>query len=284
MLADPLCGGTSHHPPRLGLSLRRPGQPPAPIGLLEDLGGRFLFRYVAGVGDVADFRPLIGFPDLDKTYTATRLFPFFSQRVLQRDRPDYAEYVQLLNLPMNATVWDLIARSGGTRKGDPYEILAEPAVNSAGQTSSIFFVRGLRFAPRGTEATVDRLADLRPDEALTLVEEPTNVVNPDARLVCDARGFPLGWVPDMLLPWVRAAVTTPSVAVVAVNGAPAPWHLRLLASVDAVVRPGFRLFDESAWMPLKSGTDAPEQAPVGGARPDRVMAVRALARAAETGR
>ena len=65
MPADLSRGGASQSPPRLGLSLRRPGQAPAPIGLLEDLDGRFRFRYVKGVGNVAEFRPLIGFPDLD---------------------------------------------------------------------------------------------------------------------------------------------------------------------------------------------------------------------------
>lgn len=253
------------NPPRLGLSLRRPDQPPAPIGVLEDLVGHYRFRYVEGLDAVTDFRPLIGFPDLRKTYLSEKLFPFFSQRVLQPDRPDYVEYVELLSLPVTASVWQLLARSGGTRKGDPYELVAEPDVDASGYSSCTFFVRGLRFAPRGVEATGERVADLRQGETLALFAQTTNAVNPNAWQVCDVHGFPLGWVPDTLIPWVQASKAAPAAVVVATNPAPAPWHLRLLTSVDVVVTPGFRLLDQGAWR-LSGKFDARSGAGVGTGR------------------
>lgn len=264
MPADLPAGDVRRPPPRLGLSLRRPGLPPAPIGLLEDLGGRYRFRYVATVQALPEFRPLIGFPCRHHTYTAPRLFPFFSQRVLQPDRPDFGEYVHLLNLPATASTWELLARSGGTRKGDHYELLAEPYVDTAGRTSTTFFVRGLRFAPRGQLATATRLARLRPGDSLTLRPEPTNDVNANAQLVCDSDDFPLGWVPDLLLPLLLAAPAPPRLSVAASTPAPAPSHLRLLATFEAKAVPGFRLFNQPAWSPIQTIDDAPRPMPVSG--------------------
>lgn len=262
MPANPSPGDPPQSPPRLGLSLRRPGLPAAPIGLLEDLGGMYRFRYVATVLELADFRPLIGFPSLHRTYAAGRLFPFFAQRVLQPDRPDFSEYVQLLKLPVTASPWELLARSGGTRKGDHYELLAEPRVDDDGRTSTTFFVRGLRFAPRGPASTEARLTSLRMGDALTLRPEPMNVVNPHAQLVGTSDDFPLGWVPDLLLPLLQAASMAPHLAVAALNSPPAPWHLRLLATLEARLTPGYRLFDRRAWTPISAAEDAPRHTPV----------------------
>lgn len=248
---------------RLGLSMRRPGLPPAPIGLLEDLGSSYRFRYVQGVHSVEDFRPVIGFPELHRVYTSGSLFPFFSQRVLQSDRPDFAEYLDLLKLPPTAGEWELLARSGGTRKGDRYELLSEPVVDPSGQTSVSFFVRGLRFSPAGQEQTEARVSALQPGEQLALHEEPLNEVNHAARQICDENGFVLGWVPDLLLPCIRAGETDAWTARVgAVNSSTSPWHLRLLVSLSGVVPPGFRLMDGPMWTPLELPDDAPAQTPI----------------------
>jgi hypothetical protein len=230
---------------------------------LDYAGTTFQFRYVAGVNDVQDFREVIGFPDRGRTYTSPSLFPFFSQRVLQSDRPDFAEYLDLLKLPSTASTWDLLARSGGTRKGDPYEVLSEPEVRASGRSALTFFVRGLRFAHEDPDHAAARVSALQPGEPLALVDEPDNVVNAGAKLVCDETGFSVGWVPDLLLPWVVAAdVDSLSVRVAAVNGPTSPWHLRLLVSMDAVVPAGFRLLDASVWTPLPMTDDAHAQTPI----------------------
>lgn len=249
-------------PDRLGLSMRRPGLPPAPIGLLEDLGSSYRFRYVQGVNSVDDFRPVIGFPELHRVYASGSLFPFFSQRVLQSDRPDFAEYLDLLKLPATASEWELLARSGGTRKGDRYELLNEPVVDRSGRASVSFFVRGLRFSPAGQEQTEARVSALQPAEELALRDEPLNEVNHAARQICDENGFVLGWVPDLLLPCIRAGETDAWTARVAgVNPTTSPWHLRLLVSLTGVVPPGFRLMDGPMWTPLQLQDDAPAQTP-----------------------
>jgi hypothetical protein len=258
---DPL--GSTSPAPRLGLSMRRSGHPPAPIGVLESTDSVNCFRYAAAVNVLQDFREVIGFPDRYRTYTSARLFPFFAQRVLQRDRPDFDEYVALLQLPATATTWELLARSGGTRKGDPYELLSEPHVAPSGRSALTFFVRGMRFLPDGPEPAAARVAALHPGESLALRDERDNVVNPGAKLVCDQSGLALGWVPDLLLPWVHVAHPgTLRAGVAAVNSGDSPWHLRLLVSMEAVVPVGFQLFAADEWAPLQSADDARAQTPI----------------------
>lgn len=254
---------TASRPTRLGLSMRRPGLPPAPIGLLENLGSTFRFRYVSGINAVDDFRPVIGFPDVHRVYTSSSLFPFFAQRVLQPDRPDFAEYLDLLKLPDGVSEWDLLARSGGTRKGDRYEVLGEPQVDRTGRLLATFFVRGLRFSPEGEAGVEARLSTLPPGVELVLRQEATNVVNPAAQQLCDHEGFAFGWVPDLLLPCIRVGEAASWTArVVAVNGPASPWHLRLLVAIEGRVSPGFRLMDEQMWAPVQVSDDAHAQPPM----------------------
>ena len=69
-----------------------------PIGILSFDGQRYGFHYLENVKNVDGFRPLLGFADLRETYTSTRLFPLFSQRIMDPARPDYQRYVTRLGL------------------------------------------------------------------------------------------------------------------------------------------------------------------------------------------
>jgi hypothetical protein len=60
-----------------------------PVGILECDEAGYRFRYVRNALRVEGFRPLLGFPDLHRTYESTRLFPLFAQRVMDARRPDY---------------------------------------------------------------------------------------------------------------------------------------------------------------------------------------------------
>ena len=50
----------------------------------------------------AGFPLLIEFPDLHKAYRSPELFPVFQNRVMNRARPDFADYLRQLDLPEGA--------------------------------------------------------------------------------------------------------------------------------------------------------------------------------------
>jgi len=81
----------------------------------------FEFGYIEGVRKALEhgFQPFLAFPDLDRRYIGSELFPFFSNRVLSRTRPDYTAYVEALGLSVQtASEVDLLGRSTGRRQTD----------------------------------------------------------------------------------------------------------------------------------------------------------------------
>jgi hypothetical protein len=233
-----------------------------PIGFLTWDGSVYRFVYIRNALLVKEFRPLLGFGDLYRSYGSTDLFPLFAQRAMDPRRPDYQRYVERLGLEGEPGPWEQIARSQGRRQGDTLQLLPEPALLDNALTG-LFLVHGMRYAHReprilnGWKISVTRdqveavLADLRSGDALELAREPGNPMNPLALMVLGS-SVPVGWVPDLLVEDVqtlldRAAVT---VSVEHINGPDAPWHLRLLARLHAAPANGYRFFTGERWTPL----------------------------------
>lgn len=220
----------------------------APIGVLSFDDDSYWFRYVATAGTLDGFRPLLGFPELLKTYRSNRLFPYFRQRIMDRRRPDYEEYLSSLRLPQDASDLDVLARSGGFRKGDTVQIVEEPAVDSNGGVEYDFLVRGVRFAT-AEDAARQALENLRDGDALRLVQQPDNPANPKALSVVNMGGHPLGWFPDLLVDFAARvwASPGPSLSVLQANGGAAPDHLRVVARLAGRLPGGYQLLSGPRW-------------------------------------
>jgi len=228
-----------------------------PVGILECDEAGYRFRYVRNALQVEGFRPLLGFPDLHRTYESTRLFTLFAQRVMDARRPDYGRYLTQLHLPEDAEPFELLGRSGGHRKGDTIQLCPEPFVAPDGSTRSVFLVNGVRHVLEADPAAEQRFASLQPGERLMLVDEPDNTWNNRAILVSVRDGHRLGWVPDLLLEYVHTVRDQgePSLVVEHVNGPEAPPHLRLLVQLTGQVPAGYRPFTGPRWEPVASGTN-----------------------------
>lgn len=203
------------------------------IGHLEYEDGSYSFRYVSGADEIPDLRPLVEFPDFRWTYRSEELFPFFAQRVMDHRRPDYAAYLDALALPRDADVLDILGRSGGRRKADKVQVAEIPRAEADGSISFDFLVHGSRFSPAGEDAVSAALAVTRTGDELTLRPEPNNPVSPDALLVVTVDGVPIGWVPELLVPYVQAVREAGGWTLSArrVNGPDTAWHLRVVARV-----------------------------------------------------
>ena len=89
-----------------------------PVGQLDaDVDhSLYRFRYINGAKRAqqdAGFTPLIEFPKFDGDYHSNKLFPLFQNRVMNRTRPDFGEYLQNLDLPDEADPIEILSRSGG---------------------------------------------------------------------------------------------------------------------------------------------------------------------------
>lgn len=159
---------------------------------------------------VDGFRPLLGFPDLHRRYQSEHLFPMFEQRVMDSRRPDHDRYVRRLGLGADATPWEQMTRSGGGRNGDLLQLFPEPVSLPDGSVTCTFLLHGIRHVPSrplvitgrefspAADEVERRLAGLSPGDPLRLVREDANQW-PRAVITAATDGYPLGWVPDLLL-------------------------------------------------------------------------------------
>lgn len=238
-----------------------------PIGRLSHDDG-FHFSYTRAASRVEDFRPLPGLGDLRVRYSSQALPAIFRQRVMESDRPDFAQYVASLGLaPETATPWEQIVRSGGSRAGDTLQFMEIPRV-TAGRARARFLANGVRHIPNQTrliggqavrvtaEEHEDALRALAPGTTVDLVAEDGNEHDRCATLVTRA-GVPIGYVPQLLSASVRRLLASreTQAQVVRVNGPAAPAHLRLVLDLDTPVDQEFQFDVEGDWDPLSTEAD-----------------------------
>lgn len=231
-----------------------------PIGvLLKDAHG-YEFSYIRNAHDVTDFQGLIGFPSFSEVYRSDSLFPLFSQRAMDPRRLDFSRYVKKLGLPEDATPWEQIAASGGRRAGDTLQLFPVPERVRDGIWACSFLVHGIRHIPnrvlhvgdQETRVSNDKLDavlnNLSVGDPLRLVRNEGNPANPEARLLVQADGVPVGFLPNLLVDdIVRLGDENVSAYVQVVNGSDAPWHMRLLARLECRAGSEFEFFKGASW-------------------------------------
>jgi len=226
------------------------------IALLKYDGAEYSFKYLPEVTEVEGFRPLLGFPEIDTGYSAQDLFPLFQQRVMDPKRPDYARYVEGLGLPEDASPWEQITRSGGSREGDSIQFFPFPVHDGSVWTFS-FMVNGVRhmltksvtvdgelkgsYTPEDLELVLDSLDE---GDSLELHFEPTNAHNTRAILVLASDQRPIGYVPTFALDGTTRGLLDDvvDVTVERVNPPEAGWHMRVLARMTLKADSSFAFF------------------------------------------
>ncbi|HZI97884.1 MAG TPA: hypothetical protein VFD41_10220 [Actinomycetales bacterium] len=224
-----------------------------PVARLDRDAAGYRLRYLARALDVTDFRPLLGFPDLDGDYRSRSLFSLLAGRAMSPRRPDYRAYREALDLDTLAGPWDELAASQGSQMTDGLQLFGVPVhVHSEGWACP-FLVHGIRHVQAGVTADVqDRIDRLRRGDRLGLISDPDNEHNPHAVLTTDGGGYALGWVPDFLLPHLRGLrrVREPSVTVAHTNPRDVAGHLRLRILLRGDGPDGYRPFAEVGFEPL----------------------------------
>ena len=213
-----------------------------PVGRLDvDIGESqyHRFRYTKGAEEAkvkAGFSPLPEFPDFEKDYESSVLFPLFQNRIISRRRPDFAEYLRVLALDEDADQIDILSANGGKRATDSFDVFPEPVNGADGSFTCRFFLPGGIHVNQDVGASID---DLEAGERLK-VSLGGKVAAGTMRLRLQTEeGREVGWAPQYLtydLMLDAESLGECEASVVQVNPAPAPSRQRVL--IELTGNPG----------------------------------------------
>lgn len=229
------------------------------VGRLSQGDGFFRFDYTRGAlraFEQGSFLPFPSFPDLNVAYESPRLFPFFSNRLLPKGRPDYADFVQWISpRHQEEDPIALLGASGGRRQtdSDTLQLFPLPERDPQGSYHLRFFSHGSRHMP---EASVERILRLKRGERLLIGRDIQNLYDADALTLRTSDEAPhdfyfVGFVPRYLAKELSSALegdADAGVQVIRVNPPPAPVQFRLLCCL--VFRSEAQLFQGDDYQPI----------------------------------
>jgi len=146
------------------------------VGKLWQEDGRYKFRYTKGVkkalssGNFTMFGQML---EKDKTYVSDELFSLFKNRLLQKSRPEYKEYLRWLGLDMNLTPIDELARTNGIRATDSLALFEVPQKKDS-KYITYFFSHGISHLPHNY---VKRIEHLKKEDKLYIMQDIQNEID-----------------------------------------------------------------------------------------------------------
>lgn len=173
-----------------------------PVGRLvrhKESAGEFEFTYVHGAKDaeqLAGFRRIPEFPNLEQRYHASELFPTFRNRIMNTSRIDRPEYLHQLGLDQGEC--DELAElsvSGGQSHTDSFEIFPGIEPDTDGRFRTQLTVHGLRHTNSDAMVAVQKL---QTGDRLQVAVELNNPVTKLGILVCSQDYYILGWLPRFI--------------------------------------------------------------------------------------
>ena len=202
------------------------------------------FEYIRGAFEAKNSAiplavPVPGFPELDKAYRATEIFPIFRYRAMNKRRPDRPEYLNLFGLdPDDTDVLAELAISGGHSVADTFEIFPAIEPDAQGRFKTRFIVQGLR--PSDPE-TIECIASLNLGDHLEPALADNSQSAQHSIRVKTTDQVHLGWLPRYLADVLRQSdalnLADLDLRVVQVNHDAPPSH-RLLVELSGQLPPG----------------------------------------------
>lgn len=210
-----------------------------PIGRLDaDINEPiFKFGYLKGAErayNEAGFQPLDAFPNFEERYVSSDLFPLFRNRIMNRGRNDFEEYLKLMDLDHSkADPITILEVSGGTRRTDNLEVFPKISKNENGEFKTRFFLKGWRYVNEYSKNRVEQLAG---GEELRVSIELNNPATDLAVQLQSNDYCMVGWTPRYLVNDILDCISKNHLdihaKVVKVNPAPAPSQERILIEMN----------------------------------------------------
>ena len=229
------------------------------MGKLTCEDGEYCFSYLQGAiqaQKTANFQPLWSFPDLFRRYRSAELFPLFANRLLRPSRPEYQDFVQWLNIPeQKEDPIALLARSGGKRKTDSFEVFPCPERDANDTYHIHFFAHGLRHCP---EAAQQQVQSLKPETPLFIIRDLQNQFDSHALLLRTENLHCVGYCPRYLTQdFCNLICQSPQqvkVAVERINLPPTPLQFRLLCNFTASWEEDFQPFSSDIYQEVSQNS------------------------------
>lgn len=226
-----------------------------PIGKLSHDGKLYHFEYLQGALEArqdAEFQPLLSFPDFYQNYGSPELFPLFANRLLRPSRPDYTDFVKWLNIPeQQDDPIALLARSGGKRTTDAFEVFPCPERDEQGRYHIHFFAHGLRYMPSESQ---QHIQTLQVGSELSVMHDVQNPVDSRALILRTSDHHNVGFCPRYLVQDFFELISKfpdqVNISVERINPPPTPLQFRLLCNLTADWSEDFHPFSSSAYQPI----------------------------------
>ncbi len=233
-----------------------------PIGRLTLNDNKYEFVYTRGAHRASEncgLPPLPMFPAYDRIYESDELFPLFQNRAPSLGREDYFEFVEWLNLPRSEhDPLVVLARTGGRRATDTFEVFPCPQPADDGSYRVHFFVHGITHFG---EESAKRIEQLRENERLFVMWDLQNGYDPNALALRTGDTFPgvrtlVGFCPRYLThDWLHVLFECHAeVKVERLNPQPAPLDFRLLCSLSGCWPDNFNPCSGEEFQPIVEST------------------------------
>jgi len=157
----------------------------------------YRLNYTQGVNNTKYFTPFPKMPDFDKVYESKELFPFFSNRILPKNRPEFKNLIRWLDIDTEKfDPLEYLGVTGGVRKTDNYRILKLPKLEN-GKYIFDFLVSGIHYL---SEESQEKIKSLKAGDELDYFFEVDNPVDKNAiGLKITSSGEFVGYCPRYLV-------------------------------------------------------------------------------------
>lgn len=224
-----------------------------PVAELRERNDGYELRYTNGAARLPGFIGLGRMQALDKVYHSKVLFPFFSNRLISKSRPEYRDYLRWLGFDHSPqSPLEELAISGGVRATDGYELIAPPRYED-GRVKINFFPRGVRYLPA---SAIELLSVQDQNSKILLMRDVQNPKDPRALAIRTETPYPglIGYVPRYYCEGVcRLLDRSPTGVELRIRrvNSDAPLDMKILLSIDSQVEKDFDLLaDVSDFLPL----------------------------------
>ena len=215
-----------------------------PIGNLEYKNDTYYFNYTNGAKD-SSFQPFGQMNELEKVYSSQNLFPIFKNRLLTKNRPEYEDYLNWLDIDKSDNELIELSRSRGIRATDNLQLFPTPQKNTNGDYEVLFFSHGISHI---SEHYIKRLSQLKNNDRLLILKDVQNEIEPLA-LALRTEDDPielLGYCPSFLVKDFYQLMKfngdeSVSITIQKVN-IDAPLQLKLLCKFTTKWSEGFEAF------------------------------------------
>jgi hypothetical protein len=232
-----------------------------PVGMLSIKDNKYVFQYTKGALEPEGFRGFGRMSDLKQIYESEELFPFFQNRLLSENRPEYSDMLDWLDIDNeeNKKLY-MLALGGGKRGTDQLEIFQCPEKDRYNKLTIKFFVHGISHLDKNVQKRINSLCK---GERLFLMQDIQN--DYDANAIALRTIDPVaivGYCPRYLSSDIeelikRGEAKTITVSVAKVN-MEAPAQFRVLCCLSAPWPVNYRPCSGELYQPIVGSVDSCE--------------------------